>query len=113
MFKKKKQGEAQQQTTVVVPSVPDDQEVPLPETPETIEEEHVNPLAIQPMQQPVQPVQQQQQVPVQPVQQVQQPVQQPQPMAYIKQAQVSEPGIFHYVIETNYPLGIGICQLSQ
>lgn len=48
--------------------------------------------------------------PVQQVQEVQQPV---QPIAYIKQVTVLEQGIFQYVIEANYPLIIGNCEIRQ
>jgi len=34
-------------------------------------------------------------------------------IAIIKKAQETEDGIFHYVIETNYPLGLGVCELTQ
>lgn len=60
----------------------------------------------EPVQQPVQPVQQ-------PVQQQVQQSQEVQPIAYIKQVTVVEPGIFQYVIEANYPLVIGNCVVQQ
>jgi len=60
----------------------------------------------QPVQQQRQPVAQPQ--PVQP--QVQQ---QPQRLGYIKQAVVTEQGIFQYIIETNYALAVGECNVIQ
>jgi len=120
IFGRKKNVEEQQQTAVVVPEIQED----VPEI--ELAEQPVNPLAIQNIQQEVQqqqpmyqqPIQQAQPQQVQQsIQQAQQPIQQaqqpPQAYAYIKQAQVSEPGVFHYVIEANYPLAIGMCQIVQ
>ena len=85
---------------------------------------------LQQMQQPIQqPVQQMQQMPVQqpmpmqqPMQPMQQPVQQPvvqepvQPepeKAVIIKAESPEPGIYYYVVQTNYPLKVGVCNFSE
>ena len=58
-------------------------------------------------QQPVQqvPGQQIQQVPVQQVQE--------QPKAVIIKAETSDPNQYFFVVQTNYPLSIGLCNLTQ
>jgi len=118
IFKNKKPKEQQTQTIAVTPQMKDNY---TPDPTQEIQEvkQQIQEVQQQQMQQPQQqPVQQQPQS-VQPVQSVQQQVQQPaqveqqQPYAYVKQIQVSEPGVFHIVIETNYPLAIGYCQLTQ
>lgn len=106
--KKKKEGEVP--IAVINPSeFTGAQE--LPDIPQQVPQQTEQPVSeVQNVQQPVQQIQQ-------PMyqQQVQQPVQQTQntPQAYISQAAVVEPGIFRYVIEANYPLAIGNCEIRQ
>jgi hypothetical protein len=81
------------------------------------------PVMQQQIQQPMQPVQQMQPMQMQqPMQQIQQPVQyvqrqqmQPRfiPTAKIVKSEETENGEFVYVVLTNYPLGLGDCQLTQ
>jgi len=112
MFGKNKKKQEQGQSAVInpveLPELPPQQFQPLPPIQEIQGQAQQQPVyqeQVQPVQQPVQPVQ--------PVQ-VQQPVQQPpQPTAYIVQAAVVEPGVFRYVIDTNYPLAIGDCSVTQ
>ena len=35
------------------------------------------------------------------------------PQAYVIKADLVGKGVFHYLVETNYPLGIGPCELKQ
>lgn len=69
-----------------------------------------------------QPIQQSQQFqqsiatqPYQPIQQIQpiQPVQKPKAEAIIIQGFITENNTFKYVVETNYPLSLGDCSLTQ
>jgi hypothetical protein len=81
------------------------------------QEDNQYPQVPQNIQQPVnQPVnqpqykQQVQQFPQQ-IQQVQQ--QQFQPAAKILKGEINADGTYYYIIETNYPLALGDCNLSQ
>jgi len=116
--RKKKKDEEE----VVNPSIVQEMPISEPTFPD-------DPQFQQPMQQPIQQVQQPQyQQPIQqpqypqpvqqqmPMQQVQQPVpvqQVPRREAYIKQAAVTEQGSFQYIIETTYPLALGSCEVVQ
>jgi len=126
MFKRKKQQEGSGQSAVINPiDVPELPQLPpqqfqqptMQDVQYAQQRAQQQPVYQEPIyQEQVQPVPVPQQVPQQPVQQVQQPaqpVQQTQPTAYVVQAAAMESGVFRYVIDTNYPLAIGNCIITQ
>ena len=81
-------------------------------------EQEYRPSIEQAFTQPIPQSQQfQQSIATQPTQQFQQPVQQQKPKmnpeAIIIQAFITEDNTFKYVVETNYPLSLGNCSLTQ
>ena len=109
MFKKnKKQPEPTNPAVVLSPIVNQDseQENQQPVQEQPVQEQKGNPLAIPQMENPLA-------IPQQPVQQPVQQQQQLKPEAVIIQTYITEDQTYRYLVETNYPLNLGVCQLVQ
>ena len=118
MFKRKKKEEEEvqeQETPVVIDPIETPSELPPPQFQQPVQQQPVPQISQEQVQQAIQQnLQPIQQVPQLGYQQQIQPIQQaPQRIACVVQGAIVEPGAYRYVIDTNYPLAIGNCEIAQ